>query len=483
MGKRGKKTPSYTPAPAISPEVAPRVQAVLKVVTGQWTVTEAAAEVGMSRNRFQTLMHRSLEAMVAELEQKPAGRPARPERERELEEQAARLRRENERLQGRVGTIDRLLGVASDMLKGRIETSGRQRKKAKSSSTSGTSSTTAGGSNEPEDPDGGARRKLEDVAELRGFGLQPALAAAVVGVSASTVRRWEAARRSGQPLRRRGGPARAVPDPALVTKAVEIVRQMHGLVGADSLSHSSGLSRRQAAAIKQAEQTAMERERQAACARVVISTPGIVRGFDQMYVWTEDGWRYPLVSADGAVPYRTSILVAESYDENAVLAALEHDLEHNGAPLVWRRDRHSAHRTDQVARLLQEHGVLALQGPPHHPGFYGQLERQNRDHRAWLNGVGVTPAIALQPECDRMRTALNDRWRRRTLGWRTPAEAWASRPPITGELRDSFRQEVYARASRLEQHLDHDNDLAMRLAIEQALTQRGYLRLEKGVRC
>jgi hypothetical protein len=108
MGKRGKKTPSYTPAPAISAEVAPRVQAVLKVVTGQWTVTQAAAEVGMSRNRFQTLMHRSLEAMLAELGQKPAGRPARPERERELEEEAARLRRENERLQGRVGTIDRL---------------------------------------------------------------------------------------------------------------------------------------------------------------------------------------------------------------------------------------------------------------------------------------------------------------------------------------------------------------------------------------
>ena len=34
MGQRGKKTPSYTPAPAIAPEVAPRVQAVLKVVSG-----------------------------------------------------------------------------------------------------------------------------------------------------------------------------------------------------------------------------------------------------------------------------------------------------------------------------------------------------------------------------------------------------------------------------------------------------------------
>jgi hypothetical protein len=202
-----------------------------------------------------------------------------------------------------------------------------------------------------------------------------------------------------------------------------------------------------------------------------------------MYVRTQDGWRYPLISADAAVPYRTSILVAEAYDEDAVLTALERDLAQNGAPLVWRRDRHSAHRTDAVTRLLAEQGVLVLQGPPHYPRFYGQLERQNRDHRAWLDGVGTLPADQLQPECDRMRAALNDRWPRRALDWRTPADVWATRAPITRELRDSFQQEVYDRAARLDQHLDHDSDLAMRLAIEQALTQRGYLCLERGDRC
>jgi hypothetical protein len=80
-----------------------------------------------------------------------------------------------------------------------------------------------------------------------------------------------------------------------------------------------------------------------------------------------------------------------------------------------------------------------------------------------------------------MRAAVNERWRRRALGWRTPAEAWAQRPHIGRELRDSFRAEVYDRATRIERHMDHDSDLAMRLAIEQALTQRGYLRLERGV--
>jgi hypothetical protein len=480
MGKRGKKTPSYTPAPAIAPEVAPRVQAVLKVVSGQWTVTEAAAEIGMSRLRFQTLMHRSLEAMVSELAQKAPGRPSVPTRERELESENARLRRENEKLQGRVGTIDRLLGVASDMLKGRIETSGRQaRTSSSSTSTAGTPSKK--GSNDPEDPNGEAKRKLNGAEQMRELGLQPLLAAAVVGVSPSTVRRWVVARRCGQPLRRRCGPARAVPDAAQVRKAVELVRDMHGLMGAASLGRSTGLSRRQAAAVKRAEQTAMERERQAACTRVVVTTPGIVRGFDQMYVWTQEGWRFPLVSADAAVPYRTSIVVADAYDEDAVLEALRRDLATGGAPLVWRRDRHRAHRTDSIVRLLDEHGVIVLQGPPHYPRFYGQLERQNRDHRAWLDRAGVLPASALQSECDRMRAAVNERWRRRALCWRTPAEAWALRPSISRGLRDSFRAEVYDRAARIERHLDHDNDLAMRLAIEQALTQRGYLRLERGI--
>ena len=440
-----KKTPCYTPAPAIAPEVAPRVQAVLKVVSGQWTVTEAAAEIGMSRLRFQTLMHRSLEAMVSELAQKAPGRPSVPTRERELESENARLRRENEKLQGRVGTIDRLLGVASDMLKGRIETSGRQaRTSSSSTSTSGTPSKK--GSNDPEDPGGEAGHKLDGAEEMRELGVNPRLAAAVVGVSPSTVRRWVAARRCGQPLRRRCGPARTVPDAALVSKAVELVRDMHGLVGAASLGRSTGLSRRQAAAVKHAEQTAMERERQAACTRVVVTTPGIVRGFDQMYVWTQEGWRFPLVSADAAVPYRTSIVVADAYDEDAVLEALRRDLATGGAPLVWRRDRHRAHRTDSIVRLLDEHGVIVLQGPPHYPRFLRptRAPRTATTGPGWIASASCLPA-ALQSECDRMRAAVNERWRRRALGWRTPAEAWALRPCIARELRDSFRAEVYDR--------------------------------------
>src|SRR5262245_18924276 len=440
----GKKTRSYTPQPAIDPEVAPRVQAVLKVLSKQWTVTEAAANLGISRNRFQTLFHRSLGAMLEELGHKEPGRPSRPERERALEEEVSRLRRENGQLSGRVGTIDRLLGVASDMLKGRIQASGRQAKRRSSSSTSTSGTSSSDERSEPEDPDGAAREKLAAATQMRKLGLPAALAGAVVGMSTATVRRWAAAARRGQPLCSRAGRRRMVPaDPAGVALAADAVQVLAGMIGADALRITSGLSRRQAAAVKARTLTEMERRRKAEAARVIVTAPGIVRGFDQLYAWTAVGWRFVLVSADAHVPFRTGGLVVERYDEAAVLQAVAADLERHGAPLVWRWDRASCQRTLAVVQYLESRGVLVLHGPPNHPQFYGQLERQNREHRQWLASLRGGPSEELQPNCDRMLTALNTRWPRRALDWRTPAEIWSTRAPIPDVLRARFRAEVY----------------------------------------
>jgi transposase InsO family protein len=100
------------------------------------------------------------------------------------------------------------------------------------------------------------------------------------------------------------------------------------------------------------------------------------------------------------------------------------------APLVWRMDRASCHRTERVAGYLESHGVLVLHGAPRHPQYYGQLERQNREHRGWLRALGDLEPAELAPACTRMLAALNTRWPRRALGWMTPAEVWAHRRPI-----------------------------------------------------
>jgi transposase InsO family protein len=260
------------------------------------------------------------------------------------------------------------------------------------------------------------------------------------------------------------------------------VRDLHGVIGADALrSAVDGVSRRQAMAIKRATLTAMERERRARCERVHITTPSVVRGMDAMYQMTSDGFRWLLIFGDASVPYRTSAPVIDAYDSAAVARAIASDFEKNGAPLVLRMDRASCHRTDEVARVLAAHGVLALHGPPHHPGFYGQLERQNRDHRAWLRVLGVAHPGTLSAHVERMRVALNERWPRRMLGFQTAAERWSKRPIIDAD-RKALAQEVQHHASHYRRGNVSD-DVAQRLAIEKALTKQGWLRREVGGWC
>jgi hypothetical protein len=240
----------------------------------------------------------------------------------------------------------------------------------------------------------------------------------------------------------------------------------------------AGLSRRAAAEIKHDALRRMEIERRAQAQRVSVTSPGVVRGFDGMELGRGRG--HLLVAADGCVPYRTSWMLSTRYDERAVANLLEQDFERNGAPLVMRLDRAAAHDATAVCDVLRTHAVLPLHGPPHHARYYGQLERQNREHRAWI----VDHAGAAF-DVDAMMCALNEHWRRSTLAWSTAAECWAARPVIDidrGELAD----EVNARARRLESHVDRiprASGLAWRLAIKQALTSRGLLRIESGGWC
>ncbi len=135
--------------------------------------------------------------------------------------------------------------------------------------------------------------------------------------------------------------------------------------------------------------------------------------------------------------------------------------------------------------MLAAHRVLVLHGPPRYPGYYGQLERQNREHRAWLRAGGESYGTRLEPCLQEMLASVNRLWRRRTLGWRTAAEAWSARPPLTVD-RDALHEEVRECARVLARRLSGGGqpaDLAERLAIEQTLTRMGYLRQELGGWC
>ena len=117
---------TYTALPVVPPELAARYETVMAVVSGSLTVSEGARRLGLSRNHFQSLLHRALGSLLEELAPKAGGRPPRPPRERELEAETGRLRLQNERLQRRVETAERILGLASGMLRGRMDRGARR---------------------------------------------------------------------------------------------------------------------------------------------------------------------------------------------------------------------------------------------------------------------------------------------------------------------------------------------------------------------
>ena len=453
------RAPSYTPAPAppTDPALRRRYDEVMAVLRAEQTVAGAARSLGLSRNHFQPLLHKAMQAMIDSITPKPAGRPARPEREMMLEHENARLSAENATLKQRTEMVERLLELVGGIASGR-EPLGRRSKKSSSKTD-----------DDPEPAEDAMTAVCESDA--------PAiLRAKAIGASVSTVRR-----RHRRVPRRAARPS-PTPDPRRAAAVRELVRGSHGLIGAASLAKTTGVSRRVAAGIKQRELVELEHERKARAAHVTITQPGVVRGFDAMHLACADGRPYWLVAADATVPYRTTIATVDAYDHENVIAALRADFDTHGPPLVLRLDRAACQRTPEVLALLRDYDVLPLHGPPRHPQYYGQLERQNREHRAWLRYVGHVTRGELPAVADRMRTALNTLWARPTLGWWTAEQAWRTRPPITVDRR-ALRLDVEARTASLVARYHLERTVAQRRATESALETLGLLTIHHGGQC
>lgn len=471
------RKPSYTPIPQVPAQLMPRLAAIVEVLAGVKTVSEAARTLKLSRNHFQSILHRSLLAMVQTISVKPGGRPAKPDSTAALERELRQLQRENARLQGQVHSTERLLEVAGGLLKGRIRPVRRERRTRKTPGVGGEQ-------REESEPERWRERVLEAVSEMGRLGFSTHLAATLAGLDPATLRRWRARARAHLPLLRRSG--RSCVLPAVAAHARGLVRHLHGLIGVESLRHSAiGLTRSAAADLKRATLNAMEQERKATLTRIRLTQAGVLRGFDAMHFVALDGPLFAVIGADGAVPYRTSLMTARRYDAQLVARALEADLEQNGAPLVLRLDRAKPHQASKVRALLDAYRVLPLHGPPRYPCFYGQLERQNLEHRAWVAALPPQSRVALEPCLHQMLECVNTLWRRRALNWQTASEAWNARPGLTLD-REAFREEVQDRARRIAHRLKrraHPQDLAERLAIQQTLERMGYLQQELGGWC
>lgn len=467
----------YTKAPTPPPELEARFQMVLEVLSGKTTVTDAASRLGWSRNHFQSVLNTGLTGLLEALAPKPPGPKAKSPELAELQERVRELEEDNAYLEEKLSRVDKLMGLTSELMRGQR---GRGRRAA---STPPKEKATT---NEDDEPHGRARLALETARRMRAEGAPATWAACATGTSASTLRRWSARAEQGSQLCQRRGPRPGCAAPADTAAAEATARELHGCIGAAALAHTGcGLSRRQSAEVLAKVRTQLEVERKAATRRIHVLAMGLMRGFDAMFALTTAGLRPVLVSADAAVPYRTQLAVAEHYDELAVAAALAADFEKNGAPLVLRMDRARQHATPLVTQVLDAHGVLVLHGPPHCPRFYGQLERQNREHQAWLISLGLLSVDELVSQCGLMQSAFNEKLPRRSLRWQTASEVWSARPELNID-RLAFREEVEQLTRKLDEEKSGQwpyEDAAQRFAIEATLKQRGLLREELGGWC
>jgi hypothetical protein len=470
--RRPNEPSSYEAAPEIPPQLKQRVELVKAVLGERTTISEAAEQLQIARVNMQTLVHRAEAAILTALHPRPTGpRPRSPEM-KALEQRVAQLEKQNAKLQTQLQAADDMMGAAGEIIR---HLRGLPPLTSKTSSSRSKRSPQKPPSNdddpEPERATQSTLRRALMALKMRDVKTH---VARVLGMAGQTLQRWVERLSANQPLiAPRGGMRKAGPKES-EQRVRELVTNLHGLVGANSLAHSvTGVSRRRAAEIKHEVLQTAERERKQSCARIDVLAPGVVRGFDAMHV----GESYVLVAADAAVPYRTSVTHADAYDARAVADLLERDFETHGAPWVLRCDRARCHTAPAVMSVAAHYRVVLMHGPAYHARFYGQLERQNREHRLWLAMCERRPDD-MQSELDRMKSAFNDDWRRPTLDWCTPAEQWSKRRALDDE-RSSFLDDVCDRAARLGAN-GIEETLAMRLAIEQALTQKGILRITPG---
>ena len=469
---------SYTKTPEVPPELMERFAVVMATLGGTMSVSEGARQVGLSRVQFQTVVHRALGAVLDSLQPRVSGPKPVPEAERKLRERVQELEEELAEAKEQAAMFQRFLGVASDLMHGRIKT-GRRSRKSKS-----TASTPETGTKEDPDPAEARRRDVVRWSErMRAVRVHPALVTALLGASPATRGRWRRRLAAGLPLRRRRTVTAVNVSPELRERIESHVRATRGLAGVESMRHSvaAGLPRRTIADIKRATTAAMERERKAGCARVEVIVPGVVRGFDAMEVRCAEGRRWVLVCTDAAVPRRTTMRLVAHYDSDQVLHVLLTDFVEHSTPLVLRMDRAACQRTPEVKQMLEHLGVRVLHGPPRRPQYYGQLERQNREHRAWLRDLQGAPEAVVVAALPQMQHALNALHARPSLGWRPAEVVWTSRPPLSDNARVRFASKV---AHEVARHTGDDVDPthAQRLGIEHALHEEGYLRVTKARR-
>lgn len=364
--RRPDEPSSYQPQPEIPPELKQRFDVIRAVIGDRMTITRAAEELGIARVNMQTLVHRVEAAMVAALQPKTTGPLPKPSVQAELEAKVKQLTKENEKLSTQLQAADEMMMAAGEIIRS------LRGLPPESSRTSSPRSKRPPKQTADEDPERATKKPVLSRVLMRLRTTRDGRQARMLGLDGKTLRRWLARLIAGEPLRGRRGGRRQPGPPQSETRVRELVESLRGLSGAASLARSvDGVSRRRAAEIKAEVLTSSERKRKRQCTRVVVTRPGVIRGFDAMHV--SDG--LALIATDSAVPFRTTSRHVPLYDAHHVADVLAEDFETHGAPLVLRYDRARCHTAEPVLSVLRKHSVLTLQGPAYLARYYASEPR------------------------------------------------------------------------------------------------------------
>ena len=238
------------------------------------------------------------------------------------------------------------------------------------------------------------------------------------------------------------------------------------------------LSRRSFQVLVRQQRLDVWREREAAFTRIEWSQPATVWAMDPGQL----GPRHWNLVGDLASRFRFDLIVAAELPARTIAGQLEQLFAQHGAPLVLKRDNGSNLTSGEVDDLLAAHGVIALNSPPHYPGYNGAIEYAQRELKAKVDrltsqGMKLDDALAESP-------ALLNAKPRPCLDDQTAAEIFY--PARDGfqrqftltqrkEIRDLIQDQAESIRARMERCGHNAQGAAWRRAVEQWLEGNGLM--------
>lgn len=414
----------------LDPATEQRLIAILQGITGGSPVSELAARLGLSRERYYELQRKVLRASREALKPEKPGRKAAladPEK-RALERRIRRLEKELSRQQT-------LLSIAKRQGKG-------PEKDPDPSSPGGALARKGDKGNRY--PTSEKAEVLTNLDQEKALGTTQADFARATGYSLRSLGRWRHRADQGALADRPSRPLR-VPSKIPESRREEI-RHLHlvkrGTYGPEALRLAMG-GPESASTIGRILQEPRWEPMEALWTKV-----GACHALDFMHLGPLGRWGRLLTVQEEYSRFKPMWELRRTWSSRAVARHLEHVWDLLGVPLILKHDQGSEFTSGYFQGFLAGCGVLSLPSPPYRGSYNGKEERSNGFIRAWTRPVEESQRRdLLAPRLLAAYEDLNYERRYTVLGGRTPDEVFSSGPRVCAEDRRALLRAAKSWAS------------------------------------